>query len=100
MFPIGVQPYAVIAIAFFLAIGLTYLVRELAQKYGFVAKPKLDRWHKRPTALMGGVAIFFSTALIYLLFTPQTRESGIIMASSGVLFLVGLIDDLLQIKPY
>lgn len=87
-------------ISFALATGLTYLVRELAHKFGFVAKPKSDRWHKRPTAMLGGAAIFLSTILIYLLFVPKTPESIVIVIGSSVLFAVGLIDDILHVKPY
>ncbi|MDQ3087150.1 MAG: glycosyl transferase, partial [Acidobacteriota bacterium] len=79
---------------------MTYLVRESAHKFGFVAKPKLDRWHKRPTAMLGGVAIFLATVSTYLLFVPKTAASLVILAGSIFLFLVGLIDDILHIKPY
>ena len=87
-------------ISFALATALTYAVRETAHKFGFVAKPKSDRWHKRPTAMLGGVAIFLATILIYAVFVPKSSESLIILAGSTVLFLVGLIDDILQVKPY
>jgi UDP-GlcNAc:undecaprenyl-phosphate GlcNAc-1-phosphate transferase len=100
MFSVPLNPFLIAAIAFVLAIALTYVVREAAHKIGFVAKPKLDRWHKRPTAMMGGVAIFLTTILTYFLFLPHTRESLVVVAGSTVLFLVGLIDDILHIKPY
>jgi UDP-GlcNAc:undecaprenyl-phosphate GlcNAc-1-phosphate transferase len=94
------SPIAVAIISFALSIGLTFAVREMARRFGFVAKPKSDRWHKRPTAMMGGVAIFLATVAAYLIFGEQTRESWVILGGSSFLFLVGLIDDLLHIKPY
>lgn len=94
------SPIVVALISFALSLGLTFAVRELARRYGFVAKPKLDRWHKRPTAMMGGVAIFLTTIIAYLLFVDYTRESWIILGGSSFLFLVGLVDDVLHIKPY
>jgi len=84
----------------FLSIVLTMLVRIAAHRYGYVAKPKSDRWHKRPTAMYGGIAIFLSTSILYLLFVPKTFESNVILTGSSLLFFVGLIDDLLNIKPY
>jgi UDP-GlcNAc:undecaprenyl-phosphate GlcNAc-1-phosphate transferase len=87
-------------IAFVTAIILTYAVREFAHKYGFVAKPKSDRWHKRPTAMLGGVAIFLATTIVSLIFAEHSAASLIILGSSGFLFLVGLIDDIRYIKPY
>lgn len=100
MFPQLIHPAFVIAIAFVLAIGLTYAVREMATRFGFVAAPKADRWHKRPTALLGGVPIFLTTAIICFLFVPFTPESLVILGGSAFLFAVGLIDDWLHIKPY
>ncbi len=88
------------AVAIVVAAVLTYIVRQLAGHYGFVAKPKSDRWHKRPTAMMGGVAIFVGTLLMYAAFVPKNLENLTIVAASSFLFLVGLLDDLLNIKPY
>ncbi|MDQ2747370.1 MAG: glycosyl transferase [Acidobacteriota bacterium] len=100
MFQIPYNPFSTALISFALATILTYAVREAAHKFGFVAKPKADRWHKRPTAMLGGVAIFLTTILVYLFFVPRTAETLIVLAGSTVLFLVGLIDDLIQVKPY
>ena len=100
MFQTPYNPFFVALISFALAVVSTYVVREAAHKFGFVAKPKTDRWHKRPTAMLGGVAIFLATVLVYLFFVPRTSESLVILAGSTVLFLVGLIDDILQVKPY
>ena len=100
MFQTPYSPFFIALISFALAAALTYAVREAAHKFGFVAKPKADRWHKRPTAMLGGVAIFSATLLIYLALVPKSSQSLIILAGSSVLFLVGLIDDILQVKPY
>lgn len=94
------NPLAVGAISLALAVVLTYAVREFATQAGFVAKPKSDRWHKRPTAMMGGVAIFLTTLLMYSVFVPKTQESLIVLGASSFLFVVGLLDDVLNIKPY
>jgi UDP-GlcNAc:undecaprenyl-phosphate/decaprenyl-phosphate GlcNAc-1-phosphate transferase len=88
------------AAGFVLAVLLTWLVRGVAGRYGFVAKPKSDRWHKRPTAMLGGAAIFLATVLMYAAAVPKSTESIIVLAGSSFLFLLGLIDDLINIKPY
>jgi len=89
-----------VAIAFFLATVLTPLVRLLARRYGFVAKPKTDRWHKAPTAMLGGLAIWLPVVISVLFFIPHTTYSWVILRASAFLFLVGLIDDIVHIKPY
>ena len=94
------NPFLIGFISLVLSAVLTFAVRSFARKYGFVAKPKTDRWHKKPTAMMGGVAIFLATLLVFLLFVEQTAQSWIVMGGASLLFLVGLIDDALNIKPY
>ena len=100
MFYLSTNLFIVTAVSFLSAVMLTYLVRGYARRRGLVAKPQSDRWHKKPTAMFGGVAIFLTTLLMYFLFVPKTKESLIIMGGSSFLFLVGLIDDVLNIKPY
>lgn len=100
MLQFSTNPIVVAIGGFLTALLATYFVRAFARRYNFVAKPKLDRWHKKPTAMLGGVAIFLATALIYTFFVPKTHDSLVVFAGSSFLFLVGLVDDLLNIKPY
>lgn len=68
---------------------------------GAVAIPKTDRWHKKPTAMLGGVAIYLaSMATILTLVTPHSAKTWTVVGASTFLFIVGLIDDALSIKPY
>lgn len=89
-----------VAVAFALAVALTPVVRGLARRFGMVAKPKTDRWHKQPTAMLGGVAIWAAVAISYVAFVPRTPIGWRIVAASTFLFLVGLVDDLVHTKPY
>lgn len=79
---------------------LTMAVRYLAVRFGQVAKPRSDRWHKRPTAMLGGTAIFLTVVLLYFVLVPGNSRSLVILGASAFLFLVGLVDDLRSIKPY
>jgi len=88
------------AVSFALAVGLTPLVRGVARRAGLVAKPKLDRWHKKPTAMFGGVAIWLSVTISYLVLLPHTPYGWRIVLASTFLFMVGFVDDLIHIKPY
>jgi UDP-GlcNAc:undecaprenyl-phosphate GlcNAc-1-phosphate transferase len=88
------------AAALALSLALTPLVRWFARRYGVIARPRSDRFSKRPTAMMGGVAIYLSVLVTYLLFVPHTTEGWVVMGASTALFVVGLVDDFLHIKPY
>src|SRR5882672_7743943 len=89
-----------VAASLIFALVLTPVVRAIARRFGVVAKPKTDRWHKKPTAMLGGVAIWLSVVITYLLFVPHTPYGWVIIKASSFLFLVGLIDDLIHTKPY
>jgi UDP-GlcNAc:undecaprenyl-phosphate GlcNAc-1-phosphate transferase len=98
--PFSSLNFLAVAAAALLALALTPLVRLLARRIGMVAKPKTDRWHKKPTAMLGGVAIWLSVVISYFAFIPRTPYGLVIIAASTFLFLVGLVDDFLHAKPY
>ena len=100
MFPVKPSNIFAPVVSFALAAALTPLVRSLARRWGFVAKPKTDRWHKRPTAMMGGVAIWVAVIATYLVLVPHTSAGWVVVGTASFLFLVGLVDDWLHIKPY
>jgi UDP-GlcNAc:undecaprenyl-phosphate GlcNAc-1-phosphate transferase len=100
MFPLSLSNLVPPAVSFALALLLTPVVRTLARRWGFVAKPKTDRWHKNPTAMMGGVAIWLAVAGTYLALVPHTPQHWVVMGAASFLFLVGLVDDWLHVKPY
>jgi UDP-GlcNAc:undecaprenyl-phosphate/decaprenyl-phosphate GlcNAc-1-phosphate transferase len=86
--------------AFAAAAAATPLVRALARRFGAVAVPRNDRWHQKPTAMMGGVAIFIAVMAVVPAMVHQRLEGWVVLAASTLLFLVGLVDDFLKIKPY
>jgi UDP-GlcNAc:undecaprenyl-phosphate GlcNAc-1-phosphate transferase len=103
------SPVLLYAIAFFssftLSLLLTPLVRHLAIKGNFLAKPRDDRWHKKPTGLLGGVSIFFTVMVVWQLASSVSGYYASIkpllpLALGGMaVFLLGLVDDLFEINP-
>jgi UDP-GlcNAc:undecaprenyl-phosphate GlcNAc-1-phosphate transferase len=92
-----------IIVSFALALGLTPVVRRLARHWGLVAQPKADRWHNKPTAMMGGLAVFLTVIVTYLIFLrqmPHRPYGWVVILASSFLFVVGLIDDIVHVKPY
>ncbi len=84
--------------AFALSAMLVPLCRALAIKKEYVARPREDRWHKRPTALLGGIAIAV-TALSLGLIGGDWRSLALPLGGAAVIFIVGLTDDVLSLKP-
>lgn len=70
-----------------------------------VVLPRENRWHTKPVALYGGVGIFIAFVLGILLihfFTQQESMSFDMLSffiGAGCIFIVGLIDDVVHIKP-
>jgi UDP-GlcNAc:undecaprenyl-phosphate/decaprenyl-phosphate GlcNAc-1-phosphate transferase len=100
MFPFSASILIPPAVSFALALALTPVVRALARRWDFVAKPKIDRWHKNPTAMMGGVGIWLAVVGTYLVLVPHTKQGWVVVGAASFLFFVGLIDDWLHVKPY
>ena len=87
-------------ISFALSIILTPIIKRIAVIKGYVAKPKEDRWHKRETALFGGIAIFISFIIPYVIFAqPSIETIGVILCAS-LIFGLGLFDDIRHMKPH
>lgn len=50
--------------------------------------------------MMGGVAIFMAVMAVVPAMVRQSRQGWVVLGASTLLFLVGMIDDFLKIKPY
>jgi UDP-GlcNAc:undecaprenyl-phosphate GlcNAc-1-phosphate transferase len=65
-----------------------------------VAKPRQDRWHQKPTPLLGGVAIYVATLLVVLNFVHLDARLIGLVAGGTLLFMTGLIDDWRHLRPH
>lgn len=91
---------ASVAITAVLSLIFTFIVRSGAHHFGIVAAPRQDRWHQKPTALMGGIAIYVSFLLGWFFFASSIVSSYPILIAGTILFVTGVVDDLVQLKPY
>src|SRR5688500_13259976 len=94
--PENVIPFLV---AFGVTLVLTPLIRTIAHRAGAVAWPKQDRWHRTPVALLGGAAVVAGVAAAAA-FTGVAGPPGwAVIACGASLFVVGLVDDFVRLKP-
>lgn len=84
---------------FVVSLALVPVAKRVAVALGYTAQPKEDRWHRTATPLLGGVAIAMSVLLVHLVL-GDWRSLPLLLACSGLMFLVGITDDLLDLKPY
>jgi UDP-GlcNAc:undecaprenyl-phosphate GlcNAc-1-phosphate transferase len=93
--------YLIAVLSTFLpGVVFTLAVRAGARRFGMIAEPREDRWHREPAALFGGVAIFAAFMLGFMLLGPRQSPVYAVIFPATFLFLSGLLDDCIQIKPY
>jgi UDP-GlcNAc:undecaprenyl-phosphate GlcNAc-1-phosphate transferase len=89
-------------IAFLAALVLTVLftplVGYLARARGLYAQPSIDRWHKRPVPVVGGVAMMMALLLVSLV-AGITQPLLPVLVASTLMFVVGLVDDFRPLPP-
>ncbi|MBF0451000.1 MAG: glycosyl transferase [Candidatus Magnetomorum sp.] len=103
--------------SFFICLVSTPVVIKIAHARDWLAHPTHNRWHSKPTALFGGIAIFLAVTLPMIWITDFSDLMQLMHSQPGlpyqlppissVLFMgmcfifgLGLIDDFFQIKPH
>jgi UDP-GlcNAc:undecaprenyl-phosphate GlcNAc-1-phosphate transferase len=103
--------YAVVAaVALLTTFAATPVVRWLVIRYGAVVEPSADarHVHTKPTPTLGGAAMFigFLVAMavasqmtqFHEMFRQNSEPFGLILGA-GVMFVVGALDDLIDVSP-
>src|SRR4051794_9748140 len=93
---------ALLAFPATMAVLAALLRSPLAQRV--VAVPSDDRWHERPTPILGGIGIFagLSAGLwpaVAVGAVAPTRQLLGLYGGIALLFLAGLVDDLRHLNP-
>lgn len=79
---------------------LTPMVRRVALRYRWVARPMGDRWGRRVVARLGGAAMFLGFVGAAALWVPWERSWAGLLVGSSLVFALGLVDDLHRLFPY
>jgi len=74
---------------------LTPVIRGLARRGGFLARPHSDRWHREPVPLLGGCAIALAFAIATAFSTSLAPLTPMLVAT-GLMFGLGALDDILH----
>jgi UDP-N-acetylmuramyl pentapeptide phosphotransferase/UDP-N-acetylglucosamine-1-phosphate transferase len=91
---------------FLLAFVISYLsvrpIVDLCLAKGLVDVPNGRTSHKKPTATLGGIAIFAGFMLSVMIFSPygSILELRFITAGTLIMFFVGVKDDIFVISPF
>jgi len=91
--------------AFFIALILTPIIRDISRSFNVVDRPGQRKVHAHPVPRVGGVAIAISYGLSLIAIGGLDRpwSSGLapwkVIPGAAIAFLVGLLDDFFSLKP-
>lgn len=92
----GHNVFLIVAVTFVSSIIFVYLSKLVAIHTGIMDVPNKRSAHKKPTPLLGGIGIFLSFLLGYILFGKESTLMLSILIASFLILLLGIFDD---IKP-
>ena len=88
-----------LAVAFLISFAATPMVISLAHKVNAIDVPRdARRVHKKPTPLIGGLAIFYGFIVSVLCFATIDRETMGILIGAVIVVTAGVIDDITDMK--
>lgn len=88
--------YIILLVTFLTSLLLVPIVKKIAIHVGAMDQPNARKVHKVPMPRLGGLAIYFSFLLGYILYGEINTQMISILISSFLLVIVGIFDD---IKP-
>ncbi len=98
----------VFAVAAGVTFAATFLVRTFARRHALVVLPDEQRVHERPTATVGGTAMYVGMLVAIAvasqmpafssIFQGNSAPMGVVLAAT-VMFAVGFMDDLREMSP-
>ncbi len=98
----------VFAVAAAVTWGSTFAVRVMAKRHAIVVMPDAQRVHERPTATVGGTAMYLGMLAAIAVasqmpafsavFQGNSAPMGVVLAAT-VMFAVGFMDDLREMSP-
>jgi len=96
----GINIFTIVFVCFAAALVLTPVVKKIAFHVGAIDMPDGKRKiHTKPMPRLGGLAMFFSFLLGYMLFAPKTTQMLSILIGAMILMIVGFMDDIKSLPP-
>ena len=94
----GINIFYIILITFVSSLILVPFVRDIASHINAIDIPDKRKVHKKPMPRLGGLAIFISFLIGYMLFAPLTTQMISILIGGFLIIILGIIDDIKPLK--
>lgn len=98
MFVNGHDVFIIVFVTFLCSLVVTPFVEKIARHVKALDYPNERRLNKVPMPTLGGLAIFFSFLLGYMLYARSNVQMLSILIGSFILILMGFIDDINPLK--
>lgn len=90
--------YVTALVCFVASILVTPLVKKLAFKIGATDKPNQRKVHQRIMPRLGGLAIYISFLIGFLILQPESPYKYPILIGSFIIIITGVLDDMFEIS--
>ena len=94
----GTSIFLIILITFVSSLILVPFIKDIAIHINALDKPNKRKVHKKVMPRLGGLAIFLSFLVGYMLFAPLTTQMISILIGGFLIVLLGIIDDINPLK--
>lgn len=96
---LSINLFYILLTALISALVLIPSISRLAATIGKLDQPDERKVHTNGTPRLGGIAIFFAFILTLFLFCDLDRQARGLLAGAVIIFITGLYDDLVGIRP-
>ena len=94
----------IIGVTFLFSVAIMPIMKKIAEHIGAIDEPRNTEGnrhiHKRRIPKLGGVGIFLSFLIGYMLFGEQSLRMNSILIGSFIIVLTSIVDDIKPIRAY
>ena len=90
--------YLTLLICFIASILVTPLVKKLAFKIGATDQPNNRKVHQKIMPRLGGLAIYISFIIGFLILQPESQYTFPILLGSLIIIVTGILDDMMELS--
>ncbi|WP_066284212.1 MULTISPECIES: UDP-N-acetylglucosamine--undecaprenyl-phosphate N-acetylglucosaminephosphotransferase [Arsenophonus] len=87
-----------IFLVFLFSVNILFITRKLAKKFGLVDEPNHRKKHHGEIPLVGGIVIFFSINLAFIITNEYIPRKWLYLFCAGILVFIGILDDRFDIS--
>lgn len=89
----------ILGVSALIAAATTPVFALAARRFGLIVQPRSDRWHSRPTPMLGGAAMALAVLSVLGFAVGANQTTVALILCAGLAFALGLVDDFRRLAP-